>query len=312
MKMAIDRKMSKGSPGSRVAWEDTNKNIEQPTLHKSKSQNGDLKKVSLDIINTDGGGYTNPAFKSEKVSSPSNDDSRPATANSLSRKSAWERAQERYEKQERQMVQTKVRELAVDENALKEGDVCVNQKTCTRVFRSKKFKNYELERLYQRYFFKLSQTNLTMLMALVATMCIILITFCYVGGSTEVTQGIILGVIFITLISLEVWANRPSFDQYQLLIVAYIVMVLFPIIIITISVDADPRTASAGVWSNIFCINMVYILLPVRMRLSVLAGTSLAVIHIICSVAINANDSFLWKQVSVIIRLNLVLGKIHQ
>jgi adenylate cyclase 5 len=138
---------------------------------------------------------------------------------------------------------------------------------------------------------------LTMLIALVAIMCVILIVFCYMGGSREVTQGLVLGIILLTLIGLEIWTRWAMYNQYQLVIACYVVLALLPVIIMVVSLDADPRTGSAGVWSTIFCISMVYMLLPLRMRLSVIAGFSLAAIHICCTAAMNAADNYIWKQI---------------
>lgn len=231
--------------------------------------------------------------------------SRPGSGNSAARQSAWERAQARFQEQERAMVEHKKTQpiqefVSQDAEELQLLDVgCCNKKAFSRVFRSKKFKNPKLERLYQRYFFKLNQTNLSWLMGLVAALCVILVIFHYVGGSSSIVKGVVLGIVIFTLIVLEIISNQGSFNHIQLYIVSYIVFGLLVIIVIVVTIDTSPQTASQGVWCTLFCIYMVYTLLPVRMRLSALAGITLASTHVACSAALNHSEPFLWKQVGV-------------
>ncbi len=235
----------------------------------------------------------------------------PGSENSISRKSAWERAEERFQQQERAMMEKQRHPTAKmplvptytdadDEyNSLVAQDsICCNQRSIRTVFRSKKFKNPKLEQLYQRYFFKLNQNNLTLLMALLSALCVLLVIFHYVGGSTTVAKGIVLGIAFLGFISLEIIANHSSFNHLQLFIVTYIVFALVVVMVIVVSVDTTPQTASSdGIWVTVFCVLMTYTLLPVRMRLSVLAGLVLAVAHIVCAAVVNDSEPFLWKQV---------------
>uniref|UniRef100_A0ABK0M0B9 Adenylate cyclase type 5 n=1 Tax=Rattus norvegicus TaxID=10116 RepID=A0ABK0M0B9_RAT len=46
-----------------------------------------------------------------------------------------------------------------------------------QIFRSKKFPSDKLERLYQRYFFRLNQSSLTMLMAVLVLVCLVMLAF---------------------------------------------------------------------------------------------------------------------------------------
>lgn len=225
--------------------------------------------------------------------------SRPATANSMARKSAWERAQEHYEAQAKESRRkgTKVKPFKLDEEELVSQNFTCDKRTIAKIFRSKKFKTPKLERLYQRYFFKLNQTNLTVLMALVCIVSVLLILFYYIGGATVPARGVTLGVFVILFIAMEILCNRGAFNQIQLVVMCYVIVSLLLIMVILISVDSDPRSASNGVWCTVFFIYMVYSLLPVRMRLAVGTGLLLSVIHIACAVAVNHSDSFAWKQV---------------
>ena len=245
--------------------------------------------------------------------------SRPGSGTSSARKSAWERAEERFQEQERAMVEhKKTQPVEIVSNNNEEEELfmldvgCCNKKAVRRVFKSKKFKNPKLEQLYQRYFFKLNQTNLSWLMALLGTLCIVLVIFHYAGGSSSIVKGIVLGIIFLGFVALEVISNQSNFNHLQLFIVSYIVFALVVVIVIVVTTDTKPRTASEGVWCTTFCIYMVYTLLPVRMRLSVFAGLVLALTHISCAAAVNSEDPLLWQQVRALFHCDfLCLTKLN-
>ncbi|XP_071108641.1 adenylate cyclase type 5-like [Haliotis cracherodii] len=232
-------------------------------------------------------------LKSGKVSPL---DARPATGGSHARVSAWDRAQLRYEEQEKRAKQTKVKPFSVEEDVVIGSSVCCNSLSIIKVFSSKKFKNIKLELLYQRYFFKLNQNNLTILMAIFCVISLMLLIFYYLGGATLPARGVTLGIIMIVLIVLEVVCNRTSCNEQQLFILCYIVIFLLCGIVLTVTLDCDPRDASEGVWCTIFFIYMVYALMPIRMRLAVASGLGLAVIHTICAVGINHAQAYMWKQ----------------
>ena len=232
--------------------------------------------------------------------------SRPGSANSQLRKSAWERAQEQYAQQEKEKTKSRYKTLQVNnEDEILQTTHCLDKEMVAKVFKTKKFTSYKLERLYQRYFFKLNQNNLTVLLAILMVTCVIWIIFHYVGGSTTITKGIILGVILVCFIFGEIFCNRSAFNPFQMTLICYLILVILGVITVLVMVDATPRSASEGVWCTLFFIYMVYTLMPVRMRVSVIGGLSLAVIQIVCAASINHMDQpFLWKQVSIIYSLN--------
>lgn len=239
--------------------------------------------------------FVPPGFKSGKVS-PS--DSRPQTANSYTRKSAWDRAQEKFEAQEKQQKGTKVRPFIADQTVLAER-MCCNLHTFLDIFRSKQFKTPKIERLYQRYFFKLNQNNLTVLLGLLCIICVMLIVCYYVNGATLPVRGVILGVVIVIFISMEVLCNRSAFDQLQMSVHCYVVIGLLGVIVMVITLDCDPHSASDGVWCTLFFVYMVYTLLPVRMRIAVGTGLLISVMHTICTGGRNYEDTFVWKQVNI-------------
>ena len=71
-------------------------------------------------------------------------------------------------------------------------------------FKSKKFKDEKLEKLYQRYFFKLTQTSMTVIMAFLSIIAITDVAFYYLSGATLPVSGVVLGVVVLILLILEV------------------------------------------------------------------------------------------------------------
>ncbi|KAM3607994.1 uncharacterized protein V6R79_017332 [Siganus canaliculatus] len=166
------------------------------------------------------------------------------------------------------------------------------------IFKSKKFQSEKLERLYQRYFFRLNQSSLTMLMAVLVLVFTVMLGF-HCSGSAEkpsVTFMVVFsGAIFLTLI-LMVVCNRNSFHQDHMWIVCYVV-ILVVLVIQSIGVLlVQPRSASEGIWWTVFFIHVIYTLLPVRMRAAVITGVILSAIHVAVSWILNVMDPFVWRQ----------------
>uniref|UniRef100_A0A667W902 Adenylate cyclase type 6 n=1 Tax=Myripristis murdjan TaxID=586833 RepID=A0A667W902_9TELE len=167
-----------------------------------------------------------------------------------------------------------------------------------RVFQSKKFQSRKLERLYQRYFFRLNQSSLTMLMGVLVIVCGIMLTFHCVHAPPHVAYSSALSVAMALFMALMVVCNRNGFHQDYMWIVSYLVIgVLVSVQVFGVLMVA-PRSASEGIWWSVFFIYIIYTLLPVRMRAAVLSGAVLSIIHLVTTWQINQEDKFLWKQVS--------------
>lgn len=167
------------------------------------------------------------------------------------------------------------------------------------VFKSKKFQSEKLERLYQRYFFRLNQSSLTMLMAVLVLVFTVMLGFHCSGGTSgpSVTYVTVFSLaIFLTLI-LMVVCNRNGFHQDHMWVVCYVVILLVLVIQVIGVLLVQPRSASEGIWWTVFFIHVIYTLLPVRMRAAVITGIILSAIHVAISWMLNGMDSFLWKQV---------------
>lgn len=166
-----------------------------------------------------------------------------------------------------------------------------------QIFKSKKFQSEKLERLYQRYFFRLNQSSLTMLMAVLVLVFTVMLGFHCSGGTAKITYVLVFsGAIVLTLV-LMVVCNRNAFHQDHMWIVCYVVILLVLVIQVIGVLLVEPRSASEGIWWTVFFIHVVYTLLPVRMRAAVITGILLSAVHVLVSWMLNGVDSFLWKQV---------------
>lgn len=184
---------------------------------------------------------------------------------------------------------------------MEEGERHLTPKECwtkfLQVFQSKKFQSAKLERLYQRYFFQMNQSSLTMLMGALVLVCLVMLIFHCTHGEPQVHYVSVLAVAMALFLSLMVVCNRNGFHQDYMWIVSYLVIaVLFAVQILGVFM-VTPRSASEGIWWSVFFIYIIYTLLPVRMRAAVLSGVILSFLHLIISWRLNMEDAFLWKQV---------------
>uniref|UniRef100_A0A669E2H8 Adenylate cyclase type 6 n=1 Tax=Oreochromis niloticus TaxID=8128 RepID=A0A669E2H8_ORENI len=166
------------------------------------------------------------------------------------------------------------------------------------VFQSKKFQSRKLERLYQRYFFRLNQSSLTMLMGVLVIVCGIMLTFHCVHAAPHVAYSSALSVAMALFMALMVVCNRNGFHQDYMWMVSYLVIGVLVFVQVFGVLMVAPRSASEGIWWSVFFIYIIYTLLPVRMRAAVLSGAVLSIIHVVTTWQINQEDKFLWKQVS--------------
>uniref|UniRef100_A0A8C2J8K6 adenylate cyclase n=1 Tax=Cyprinus carpio TaxID=7962 RepID=A0A8C2J8K6_CYPCA len=165
-----------------------------------------------------------------------------------------------------------------------------------QIFKSKKFQSEKLERLYQRYFFRLNQSSLTMLMAVLVLVCAVMLVFHYAEGVFRPTYVVVFSTAILLILTLIVVCNRNGFHQDHMWIVCYVLI----LVVLTLQVIGvllvEPRSASEGIWWTVFFIYVIYTLLPVRMRAAVITGIILSAIHVLVSWKLNDMDVFLWKQ----------------
>uniref|UniRef100_A0A7N8YPF6 Adenylate cyclase type 6 n=1 Tax=Mastacembelus armatus TaxID=205130 RepID=A0A7N8YPF6_9TELE len=166
------------------------------------------------------------------------------------------------------------------------------------VFQSKKFQSAKLERLYQRYFFRLNQSSLTMLMGVLVVVCGVMLAFHCIPMTPDVAYVSVLSVALGLFLAMMVVCNRNGFHQDYMWIVSYLVIGVLIVVQVFGVLMVYPRSASEGIWWTVFFIYIIYTLLPVRMRAAVLSGAVLSVVHIVTAWQLNQEDRFIFKQIS--------------
>uniref|UniRef100_A0A7N6FDK7 Adenylate cyclase type 6 n=1 Tax=Anabas testudineus TaxID=64144 RepID=A0A7N6FDK7_ANATE len=166
------------------------------------------------------------------------------------------------------------------------------------VFQSKKFQSAKLERLYQRYFFRLNQSSLTMLMGVLVVVCGVMLAFHCIYSTPDVAYVSVLSVAMALFLAMMVVCNRNGFHQDYMWIVSYLVIGVLIVVQVFGVLMVYPRSASDGIWWTVFFIYIIYTLLPVRMRAAVVSGAALSTIHIVTAWQLNQEDKFVFKQIS--------------
>uniref|UniRef100_A0ABK0M798 Adenylate cyclase type 5 n=1 Tax=Rattus norvegicus TaxID=10116 RepID=A0ABK0M798_RAT len=165
-----------------------------------------------------------------------------------------------------------------------------------QIFRSKKFPSDKLERLYQRYFFRLNQSSLTMLMAVLVLVCLVMLAFHAARPPLQVVYLAVLAAAVGVILIMAVLCNRAAFHQDHMGLACYALIAVVLAVQVVGLLLPQPRSASEGIWWTVFFIYTIYTLLPVRMRAAVLSGVLLSALHLAISLHTNAQDQFLLKQ----------------
>ncbi|XP_011903870.1 PREDICTED: adenylate cyclase type 6 isoform X4 [Cercocebus atys] len=174
-----------------------------------------------------------------------------------------------------------------------------------QVFQSKQFRSAKLERLYQRYFFQMNQSSLTLLMAVLVLLTAVLLAFHAAPTRPQPAYVALLACAAALFLGLMVVCNRHSFRQDSMWVVSYVVLGILAAVQVGSALAADPRSPSAGLWCPVFFVYIAYTLLPIRMRAAVLSGLGLSALHLILAWQLNRGDAFLWKQLGANVLLFL-------
>ncbi|XP_061465066.1 adenylate cyclase type 5 [Rhineura floridana] len=204
---------------------------------------------------------------------------------------------------EEKRIKAKIDELEEEEEHLDDeqgSEMVFSMGSCCgsllQIFRSKKFQSEKLEHLYQRYFFRLNQSSLTMLMAVLVLVCLVMLLFHTVHGHYQVPYVVVLSLAILLMVALGAICNRNDFHQDHMWLMCYSVILVVLAVQVVGCLLMQPRSASEGIWWTIFFIYSIYTLLPVRMRAAVISGVVLSAIHLAISLKVNAEDKFLLKQ----------------
>ncbi|KAM7133862.1 adenylate cyclase type 5 isoform 2-T2 [Molossus nigricans] len=165
-----------------------------------------------------------------------------------------------------------------------------------QIFRSKKFPSDKLERLYQRYFFRLNQSSLTMLMAVLVLVCLVMLAFHAARPPLQLPYLAVLAAAVGVILMMAVLCNRAAFHQDHMGLACYALIAVVLAVQVVGLLLPQPRSASEGIWWTVFFIYTIYTLLPVRMRAAVLSGVLLSALHLAIALRTNAQDQFLLKQ----------------
>lgn len=71
--------------------------------------------------------------------------------------------------------------------------------------------------------------------------------------------------------------SRPALNELYLIGVSYVIMATFLTLELSLSVSLSP------VWATMFFIYFTYALLPIRLQEAVLAGVTLSLAHLVCT-----------------------------
>ncbi|XP_006902552.1 PREDICTED: adenylate cyclase type 6 isoform X2 [Elephantulus edwardii] len=165
-----------------------------------------------------------------------------------------------------------------------------------QVFQSKQFRSAKLERLYQRYFFQMNQSSLTLLMAVLVLLTAVLLAFHAAPARPQPAYVALLACAATLFVALMVVCNRHSFRQDSMWVVSYVVLGILAAVQVGGALAATPHSPSAGLWCPVFFVYITYTLLPIRMRAAVFSGLGLSTLHLILAWQLNREDAFLWKQ----------------
>lgn len=168
-----------------------------------------------------------------------------------------------------------------------------------RVFRSHRFKNVHVEVLYQRYFLRMNQSNLTSLLALLIVTAVVFSVLNYtLGGDHGLLQGVIMGLFALLYLGLELLVTRSFLNEVYLIVFSYVILGSFVGTELVLALDPVRKSAVSGAWSTIFFIYLTYTFLPLHVRESSICGCLLGVAQLACALSLNTDDPNLSRQVS--------------
>ncbi|KAF8770565.1 adenylate cyclase type 5-like [Argiope bruennichi] len=170
---------------------------------------------------------------------------------------------------------------------------------CLNAFRLPRFKNVEVEILYQRYFLHLNQRNLTALLGIVCAVGGVMLVFNYVlSDHRSLTHGITFGVLVTLYLIMAILSIQSFFNQIYLFIFSYTIMISFFITVVLVVIDSPVPSAMSSIWCTVFFVYFGYTLLPVRMPECLICGILLSVVQMISYTIVNDTDPFIWKQLT--------------
>ncbi|XP_065217614.1 adenylate cyclase type 5 isoform X2 [Planococcus citri] len=149
-----------------------------------------------------------------------------------------------------------------------------------RLCSSHRFKNLQVEMLYQRYFLRTNQNHMTHLLWLLLILCLILGALQLTTNGTNKACGFILlasSVIYAVLVGVLI---RPAQNEMYLLWVSYAILLTFLLLELLLSFLNDTRLVMAPAMLFTY---ITYSLLPVRLQQAVTAGIILSATQLLAA-----------------------------
>nr|XP_039261121.1 adenylate cyclase type 6-like isoform X1 [Styela clava] len=169
-----------------------------------------------------------------------------------------------------------------------------------KFFSGMQFESASVEKLYQRYFFRLNMKSLTILLWLIIALCVFLIGFHYIGSESEyrdVSNGIVYGCFIFACLVLQVVFLFNVFSQYTLLYLCYIILTMILAVDIYTIVKVEIYTTGYAIWLTILVTYTLYTFMPLPLLAVSTAGVSLSVIHLLLSYLANADKTAYTQEV---------------
>ncbi|XP_066259052.1 adenylate cyclase type 6 isoform X1 [Euwallacea similis] len=161
------------------------------------------------------------------------------------------------------------------------------------------FKNEQVEMLYQRYFLKMNQSNMTNLISLLLLLCIAFLllgavdfilprdedSHSFFKDSTRLDYLVVLMCTSACCIAvygvLLTVVSKPTMNEVYLIIISYFILLTFVTLQICISFFFGTGRPLIGTAFAVISTYLTYALMPNRLKDAVLSGTILAVIELI-------------------------------
>ncbi|CAG0878524.1 unnamed protein product [Darwinula stevensoni] len=178
----------------------------------------------------------------------------------------------------------------------------------SRLCNRRRFENHELERLFQRYIFKLQQASVanSVMLFLILTALLAILHFYYAQRPT--VESIYMLVHFAVFVCVFAYMNTKWMRDTQLLWVCYVILsflVAFCVCHFPSSfglgqfTSAEVRTLGDGVWHIVFVVFLVYTLLPLKLSLCLVFGFTLPLLQTLVAVlAKPLFEDLRWQQLT--------------
>ena len=172
---------------------------------------------------------------------------------------------------------------------------------CQLAFKSHQFKDIAIEALYQKYFLRMNQSNMSSLLALLIVIGIVFNALIYLSGSqTTSTHTIAVGTFGLIYVILEVLLLTKSLkNEAYLNIFSYVIYISFVVLEVLLIINCNHQELSSGLWSAMFFTYMCYTLLCFQINSAVVGGLILTLVQISTSVYFSPpKDPTMVKEVS--------------